>query len=141
MKLTTSLAFAAVLTCCPAIAADSGKYTCLGQADWGTLDIEKEGVRFNNFSMRSAPYFFDREKLVANLTFSVTNRAETTVYVKGEFIFFDDQDAPVFAINAVPRSDSVSAGTTDTASGEVFMEEGEFSQVQKVCYFIGGKFS
>lgn len=138
MRYWTGLTVAVWLCCNPAIAMESKKFTCIERADWKTLDLEANGVHFNNFSFRSAPYFFDRDRLVANLTFSVTNRTADTVYVKAEFLFLDTDGDPLFVINAAPKADQVSAETTDTATGETFMEEGEFSNAGRVCYHIGG---
>lgn len=113
-------------------------FECIDRATWQQLAIDKNGISFNNFILRSEEFLLSPDLQIADLSFSITNRSDHPASLTGQFIFRNDTGEPVLAIAAFTPTPSVAPGQSITANGKVFIEPGTIKEVDTACYQITG---
>jgi hypothetical protein len=113
-------------------------FTCIDREEWKELEITRNGVTLNNFSLRSIEMSLPGAPLSAYLSYSITNRSQQTAHVTAQFVFMDNAGEPLLALSAPHVNYPVQPGETITADTSTFIEDSLFERLGGTCYRVQG---
>ncbi len=115
------------------VQTESG-WHCGSISDWEVAQVNLESkVVLNNF------LFNERNALIANslrvveLSYSATNRDTQSAAFNSQAVGFDDKSNLTFAIEANPLLDLLSESSTETISGDSYIDGSVLSRTTNLC--------
>ncbi|WP_420340124.1 hypothetical protein [Roseibium sp.] len=111
-------------------------FTCVDRNEWKELEITRDGVTLNNFSLRSAEPEPSDGSLVAEIAYSIVNRSGEPAVLTTQFLFKDAGGEPILVLTAPQYRVSLDTAQTLTASGATFIRPGTISRLVSACYQV-----
>ena len=126
----------------PAFSRDltTSQWSCGTKDALFDLQVSRNGVRVNNFSLKERQSFMTKSATVLEATYSIANRSDKKVFVNAQIAGFDSAEKLVFALAVKPSFDIADAGKTEDASGNIFIEPKELETVRTFCVRLTGEF-
>ena len=117
------------------MARDGNGWRCGSIQQLNELDLQANGARVNNFSLRERDEYFGSTRVI-ELSFSVANRNSKTLKIDAQMVGFAADQHLIFALNARPMMSRVSEGKTEAAEGSIYAMPDDFKRVAKICLKI-----
>lgn len=118
--------------CTPATAEEIA-FKCVSKAVFADEQAGNDTVRVNNFSIRERDALLGAGAKVVDVSFSVSNRHDATVYMDAAFVGLSEAGDIVFALSAKPTFGMVQANETTVAKGDVYAPKGSLAKAAQVC--------
>jgi hypothetical protein len=102
--------------------------------------IDRNGVRVNNFSLNERGALAGGGLTALEFTFSVANKQAKSVSLDAQLVGLSAAGKIVFGLRASPMMDMVSGNKTDQARGSIYVSPGDLAKSQTFCLRIVGGF-
>ncbi len=115
------------------VVVDENGWFCGTTKDWETASSNTNvGVAFNNFYFGEEDSFSAESLLVLKIEFSAINRGTGSYRMNSQFIGWDSDGNPTFAVSASPDFDMLNLGT-ELVKGDVYITEPTLSRTVRIC--------